>query len=318
MALLIAILAAAAAAAAVVTVSVLVGRRGPKVERRLAGYERHEVVPIEGEAGPQTAVVTQAMELTNRLADRAGLSARVAAALDRAELPVRPAELIFYVAVAAVMVFMLVSILLGSLVGVLVGAAVVAAPIFYVNRRQQARMKAFERQLPDTLSLLAGSMRAGFSFMQGLEAVAQEIAPPMRRELQRVFTEVRLGRPVEDALGEAAERMKSRDLAWAVMAVQIQREVGGNLAVLLDTVADTMKKREAMRREVRSLTAEGRLSAVVLAAVPFGLAILVSVFSPGYLNPLFTTAIGMVSVISGAGALVIGIFWLRKLVSIEV
>ena len=101
--------------------------------------------------------------------------------------------------------------------------------------------------------------------MQGLEAVAQEISDPMQKELQRVFTEVRLGRPVEDSLGDAADRMDSNDLRWTVMAIRIQREVGGNLAVLLDTVSDTMVKRERMRRELRALTAEGRLSAIVLS-----------------------------------------------------
>ena len=137
----------------------------------------------------------------------------------------------------------------------------------YLNYRKRQRLLRFERQLPDTLTLLASSLRAGFSLMQGLEAVASEIADPMRRELQRVFTEVRLGRSVEDALGDAAARMESRDLEWAVMAIRIQREVGGNLAELLDTVADTMVKRERVRRELRALTAEGRMSAIVLSII---------------------------------------------------
>jgi Flp pilus assembly protein TadB len=118
----------------------------------------------------------------------------------------------------------------------LILAAVAAViPIVMLHRRRKARLSDFQEQLPGTLSLLSGSMRAGFSFAQGLESVANEATQPTRRELQRVFTESRLGRPVEDALEESANRMTSVDLMWAVMAIRIQREVGGNLAELLDT-----------------------------------------------------------------------------------
>ena len=105
-----------------------------------------------------------------------------------------------------------------------------------LHRRRKKRLREFQVQLPDTLNLLSGSMRAGFSFAQGLESVANEATQPTRRELQRVFTESRLGRPIEDALEDSANRMSSIDLMWAVMAIRIQREVGGNLAELLDTV----------------------------------------------------------------------------------
>ena len=124
----------------------------------------------------------------------------------------------------------------------------------------RTRQLRFEQQLPDTLTLLASSLRAGFSLMQGLEAVAQEISDPMRKELQRVFTEVRLGRPVEDALGDAADRMDSNDLRWTVMAIRIQREVGGNLAVLLDTVS--RHDGEARARPPRAARAHRRRPAV--------------------------------------------------------
>ena len=161
----------------------------------------------------------------------------------------------------------------------------------------RSRQLRFEHQLPDTLTLLASSLRAGFSLMQGLEAVAQEISDPMQKELQRVFTEVRLGRPVEDALGDAADRMDSNDLRWTVMAIRIQREVGGNLAVLLDTVSDTMVKRERIRRELRALTAEGRLSAIVLSLVSPVLALAIWLIQPDYLKPLFHDFLGIIGLI---------------------
>ena len=126
------------------------------------------------------------------------------------------------------------------------------------------RRKQFLAQLPDMLQLLSGTLRAGYSLMQGVEAVSQEVGDPMGQELRRVVTEARLGRPLEEALDGVAERMDSPDFAWAVMAIRIQREVGGNLAELLMTVAETMTQRERLRRDVAALTAEGRISAIVL------------------------------------------------------
>jgi tight adherence protein B len=191
-------------------------------------------------------------------------------------------------------------------------------PYAFVSRKRASRLKKFEVQLPDTLNLLAGSMRAGFSFLQGLEAVADETQDPMRRELQRVFTEARLGRPIEDALDDMAIRMSSSDLAWAVMAIKIQREVGGNLAELLDTVAETMMQRERLRREVKALTAEGRFSAYILSAMPPGFFLMFYLLQPDYMGNLFGEPLGVIAVIFGSISTVVGWFWLRKIVTIEV
>ena len=156
------------------------------------------------------------------------------------------------------------ALLLAALVGVV--------PVVMLHRRRKGRLREFQEQLPGTLNLLSGSMRAGFSFAQGLESVANEASQPTRRELQRVFTESRLGRPIEDALEDSAQRMTSVDLMWAVMAIRIQREVGGNLAELLDTVADTMTQRERLRLEIKALTAEGRFSGWILGIFPVAFA----------------------------------------------
>jgi hypothetical protein len=149
------------------------------------------------------------------------------------------------------------------------------------------RRKQFETMLPDTLQLLASTLRAGYSLMQGVEAVSQEVSEPMGRELRRVVTEARLGRPLEESLDAVAERMGSNDFAWAVMAIRIQREVGGNLSELLVTVGDTMTERERLRRDVNALTAEGRVSAIVLGILPIGVGAFIAMGNPGYLDPLF-------------------------------
>jgi tight adherence protein B len=320
--LLIALLAAGAVAALVVSVAVVLARRQSQIERRLAGYERPPepgiVAPQQSVGMPTTAMVQQAVDVTERLAARTSLLSRVDLLLEQADIPVRAGEALFYVPTFAVLVFLLLSLLVNFWVGLVAAAAVVLGPYAYVAYRRDQRLSKFERQLPDTLTLLAGSMRAGFSFMQGLETVANETVNPMRRELQRVFTEVRLGRSVEDALGDVAVRMKSRDLEWAVMAVRIQREVGGNLAALLDTVADTMTKRERLRREIKSLTAEGRLSAIIVAAFPPILALFLWTTQREYIETLFDESIGVVAVIGAVVLTIVGFFWLRKIVDIEV
>src|SRR5215813_3527733 len=130
--------------------------------------------------------------------------------------------------------------------------------------------------------------------MQGVEAVSQEVDDPMGLELRRVVTEARLGRPLEESLEGTAERMDSPDFAWAVMAIRIQREVGGNLAELLLTVAETMTARERLRRDVRTLTAEGRLSAIVLGVLPIGLGAIMFVINPDYMGQLYKTTPGLI------------------------
>lgn len=267
----------------------------------------------------ETRLVQDAVGLTGRLAERAGLLERVDGALRRAEVPVRAAEAIFLCVAAAIGTFLLGAVLLHSApVGGAVAAVVAIVPVVLVQAKARKRLRTFEEQLPDTLKLIAGSLRAGFSLLQGLDAVTKESSEPTKKELGLVLAEARLGRAVEDALGDAAERMESRDLAWAVMAVRLQREVGGNLAELLDTVAETMAERDRLRREIRALTAEGRLSGVVLGIFPPAFGGVLYVIRPGYIDSLFSESLGIAAVIAAAGMAVVGFLWLRKIVAIEV
>jgi tight adherence protein B len=318
MIVLIVLVTAAAAAAMTGAIGVLLGRREAALERRLAGYEPMGEIAAAGDENKSLAPVQSAVDFTSRLAQRTGVLATVERALERGDVPMRAGELLFYSVAVTVMVFLGVTVVTGPLYGLIAGGLTAMLPVLYVSRKQRTRQTAFEHQLPDTLTLLSSSLRAGFSFMQGLEAVAQEIGAPMRRELQRVFTEVRLGRSPEDALGDAAERMGSNDLAWTVMAIKIQREVGGNLATLLDTVADTMQKRDRIRREIRALTAEGRLSAIILGLLPPVAGVLLFVVAPDYMKTLFDHGIGVAALIASAVLAAVGWFWLRKIIDIEV
>jgi tight adherence protein B len=191
-------------------------------------------------------------------------------------------------------------------------------PPAVLNFLAAQRIRKFTAQLPDTLQLLASSLRAGFSFLQGVEAVAEEVSDPMGAELRRVIVEARLGRQVEEALEECAGRMKSPDFDWAVMAVNIQREVGGNLADLLQTVSVTMIERERLRRDVKALTAEGRMSAIVLGCLPPGLGAVFYVTNPNYIKVLFTHLGGQIALGVAVFAMLVGFFWMKKVVDIKV
>ncbi len=173
-------------------------------------------------------------------------------------------------------------------------------------------------QLPDVLTIMASSLRAGHSFLQALDTVAREIPAPANVEFQRLVAEIRLGRPAEDALEALADRVGSADFRWAVLAVNIQREVGGNLAEILDNVSDTLRERATMRRQIQVLTAEGRLSAWVLAILPFGIGIYMFAVNPDYISLLFTTQIGLFMLGTAAVLMVLGILWMRKIVDIDV
>jgi tight adherence protein B len=325
MRLVIAVLMASAILALALALLLMSGDQRSGLEKRLTGFGLDE--PEDGPdplAAPrdqqlaETRFMQEMVGFTGRLADRVGLLNRVEDKLEQADLPLRPPEAIFFY-LAGVFV-----VLLGALLLLPLGAAIVFSlvasivPIGWLEFRRKRRVRRFETQLPDVLNLLAGSMRAGFSFSQGLEAVADEASEPSRRELQRVFAESRLGRPIEDALEESANRMHSVDLIWSVMAIRVQREVGGNLAELLDTVARTMTERERLKQEIFSLTAEGRLSAWILGVFPVAFAGVLFMVQPNYMRVLFESPIGMMAVVASAVLAGFGFVWLRKLMRVEV
>ena len=264
-------------------------------------------------------MLQRAVQLTSEFADRRGALERIENSLERANLPLRAGEALFVYLAGIVAAFLLASVLARNVVVGLIFAVFFAlVPAAYLNFRANRRRKQFHAQLPDTLQLLAGTLRAGYSLMQGVEAVAQEVAEPMRREITRVVTEARLGRPLEQSLDAVAERMDSNDFAWAVMAIRIQREVGGNLAELLLTVSETMVARERLRRDVNSLTAEGKISAIVLGILPLGLAGAMYVINPDYISLLWEETIGIAMLIGGVVLAGIGYVWMMRTIRIDI
>ncbi len=267
----------------------------------------------------ENSLVKRAVGLTSKMAERGELLVKVEHLLEQANLPLRPAEALFFYAAGVALLGVLAIAGAPSLpVGLIFAVLGAAAPIVVVRHLRKRRLKTFEAQLPDTLNLLSGSLRAGYSFLQGLEAVVQETSGPMARELRRVLAEARLGRPLEDALADVAIRMESTDFDWSVMAIRIQREVGGNLAELLQTVADTMVQRSRLRGEVKALTAEGRISGVIMGLLPVGLGLFMFTASPGYINDLFGSVMGWAMVIGSVVMAGAGFAWIQKIIKIEV
>jgi tight adherence protein B len=207
---------------------------------------------------------------------------------------------------------------LAGLLGIFIALVVACLiPPAALQAAVDRRAKLFASQLPDVLKLTASSLRAGFSLLQGLEAVTKQLREPSAGELQRVLAEARLGRPVEDALEDAAARIRNRDFSESVAAVRIQQEAGGNLAGLFDTLADTMVQRLRLRREVRSLTAEGRLSAYILGLLPIVLGIFIFSINRSYMKVLFQSDVGKALLVGGLLLQIVGFYWMYRTVDIE-
>ena len=206
----------------------------------------------------------------------------------------------------------------GFLLGLFFAIVAACAPYAAAVRSVARRRRAFDEQFPALLDLLAGSLESGASVAQALQLVVEEVDEPAASEFGRVLAATKMGVPLGEALTAAADRIGSTDLAWTVQAIVVQQRTGGRLADVLRIVAGTMRNRFELQRELHALTAEGRLSAYILGGLPFGLAALLLVINPHYLNPLFHDPIGYL-LVGGAGALMLVAFaWMSRIVKVEV
>jgi tight adherence protein B len=293
---------------------------GGRFAKRLQAYGRR-ARPSEVEKTP----FLQRIPLLNRFSQAAeeevrkrGLLSGVNAALEQANIPMTPGEAILGMFGLAAVGGVFIAIFNSPLSGLITFGVLLLVFVFLINWAGNRERKRFEKQLPDTLTLLSTSLRAGYSLLQAIEAVAQEAPDPTAREFSRAVAESRLGRSVPDALDGIVQRTQSKDFEWATMAIEIQREVGGNLAEVLQTVADTMLARNRLKGEIKALTAEGRISAIVLGSLPFALGIFLWFNNRSYLQPLLDETLGRVAIVAGLVLMGGGILWLRKIVNIEV
>jgi Flp pilus assembly protein TadB len=245
---------------------------------------------------------------------------KLAERLDLAGSSREPAEWVLLggcasVALAAVLTAVSGNILIGIVAGGLIGWRGMR---FALSFRIKRRRTGFSTQLPEVLQFVVGSLRSGFSLGQGLDAVVREDTQPVASEFSRALAAARVGVGLEDALDTVADRMDSADLRWTVIAIRIQREVGGNLAEVLGNTAETMRERASLYRHVRALSAEGRLSAYLLVGLPIGIGGWLFLTARSYVRSLYTTPVGIGMLVFFVVAIVVGSLWMRKLIKVEV
>ena len=297
-----------------------------EVEERIEKWIS-QAPPASPGAGPKSgkgddlavARRSRLMSRMDRLLARRGFAESLTIDLARADLALTAAE---YLALCAGLA--LAGFMIGYFVGrnpafsVLLGLVCAFAPQLYVSRRQANRLSAFNRQLPDVLERLVGSLRAGYGLSQAVEWVAKQMPNPAGGEFGRVVREMQLGRSLAQALDSMVRRLDSDDLALIVTAIQIQYEVGGSLADILETVAETIRERVRIQREIRVLTAQQRYSGYVLIALPIALAILLYIMNPEYEGRLFAPGPTLCIPIGAALMMLFGYLIMRRIIQIEV
>lgn len=298
------------------------------VASRLERYARSQGIDTtqsEERESPVLAGLTRVIEGQD-------LATRLSTEIARADLKLRPAEFLF-AWMASPFVFAFVGYVAGFILPglhhpvtlALLFAAGAYFPRWYIGFRQRKRLASFGRQLPDTITLLANSLRAGSSFLQGIELVTREARPPISEEFERVVREMSLGVALQPALGNLVRRVASEDLELMVTAINIQSQVGGNLATVLDSIAFTIRERVRIVGEIKTLTAMQRYSGYVITLLPVGLAGLLFLISPSYITAmlekppeLFGLPTGVIFFIIGGISMAIGYVFIRRIVEIKV
>ena len=318
----------AALAVLVISIGISMSAGGGALAGRLERYAAGRSEESGGSDAEGSAVVAG----LSRVIERQDLAARMSVDLARADLKMKPAEFIILWAIAPIL-FVAVAFIFGFIFpGFRHPAAlflffVLGAlfPRWYLKFRQRKRIKAFAQQLPDTITLLANSLRAGSSFLQGIELVTREARPPISEEFERVVREMQLGMALQPALNNLVRRVASEDLELMVTAIQIQSQVGGNLATVLDSIAYTIRERVRIQGEIQTLTAMQRYSGYVITALPVGLGLILFVISPNYITVMFESPpelfglpMGVVFFLVGLLSMGFGYMLIRRVVDIKV
>ena len=261
----------------------------------------------------------RATAMAETLVRRGNLEETFLDRLEAAGLNMRVAEFVLISLGSAFIPPLLVLVLTRNfLLSVLMVLLGTVGPFLWLAVLASRRQAKFDEQLPSTLQLLSGALQAGHSLQQAVDTVVHEAGDPIAAEFQRVLTEARLGRPLEEAFEAMAKRTRSIDFEWTVMAIRLQRQVGGNLAEVLSTVSQTIRDRYSLKRQIRALSAEGRLSSLILSILPVLLFAALLVFNPLFLRPLFTTRLGIMMMAGSVVLMIFGVFWLKKITEIKV
>jgi tight adherence protein B len=331
----LAVAAVAAAAIFLIAIGIATSGNGSGVSARLERYASARESGKTSEGGGGLAELLEksvALAQLNRVVEARDFGANLARDIARADLKLKPSEFLGLWAASIVgvpLLFVVFSLGLPALrapLALIIGAFIgFMLPRFWLARRKSGRLGAFNKQLPDTITLLANGLRAGSSFLQAVELVVRESRAPMSTEFNRVIREVNLGLPFEQAMENMVRRVRSEDLELMATAINIQHNVGGNLAEILDSIAYTIRERIRIKGEIRTLTAQQRLSGYVVGFLPIGLAGFLFVAAPNFMAPMFQKPpeafglpLGVVILLVGGIMMFIGFLFIRKIVDIEV
>jgi tight adherence protein B len=258
------------------------------------------------------------LRIVSGIASRRGFIELFESRLERAGMRIRASEFIaihLFVMVATGMIvyFFSKNLILTAVVIILLALA----PFLILNIKTSQRLSKFHEQLPDALQLISGSLKSGYSFNQALTMVVDESKPPLSEEFRRILSEIRMGIPEKEALENLSVRIKSEYFEWTVMAINVQREVGGNLAEVMETISTTIRERDRIMNKIKALTSEGKLSAIILIALPIVLGILLMIISREYISLLFSTKAGLLMLLVSGILMITGIIWILKIIQVK-
>ncbi len=333
------LLVAGIAALAILLIAVGIAMSGggsginARLERYASGKPDKPATTPSGEGGLGAALQSSAaLAQLNKVVEQRDFGANLAREIARADLRLKPSEYLMIWAgttFGVPVVMLLLSVVLptlGNPIVLVIGAAIgFFMPRFWLARRKSGRLNAFNKQLPDTITLIANALRAGSSFLQAIELVVRESRPPVATEFGRVIREVNLGLSFDTALENMVRRVRSDDLELMATAIAIQHTVGGTLAEILDSIAFTIRERVRIKGELRTLTAQQRLSGYVVGFLPIGLAGFLFIAAPQFMNPMFDNRVsvaglplGVIILALGGFSMFMGFMFIRRIVDIEV
>ena len=298
------------AAALLLGLAFTAGRESPLKDKKWA--------PSAEEAtGALSGAVNRAIIFADNALKKRDSNQGLASLLERAGSKLRPGEFIMLAASGATVAFAIGYLVSGWVPAIIAAVVVLAGSRVPLEVRAAKRQAAFADQLGDNLQLIASSVRAGYGLLHAIDAVAEEALPPTSDEFNRLVAEINLGRDTGEALAATAERIRSEDFKWVVEAMDVHREVGGDLSELLDRVAETIRDRAKLRRKVSALTAEGRISATILLILPFAIGAMITAINPEFMNEFVSTTIGKLMLGGGLVLMAIGTFWMRRVIRID-
>lgn len=264
-----------------------------------------------------SVIADSATALAEQTLNRGDRFKTLNAALERAGVALRPGEFLVLAGSGALAAAAIGFLLINEAVGLLFAGIVIGVAPLWLSSKTDKRSALFGEQLGDTLQLMSSSMRAGYGLLQAIDAVAEEALSPTAEEFQRIKIETHLGRDLDESLKAAAGRVDSEDFRWVAEAIEIHRQIGGDLAEILDAVNETIRDRNKIRRRIKSLSAEGRISGVILSLIPIVLVFVILIINPGYIGELTSNGLGQGLIVGGIVAWLIAVAWMRKIIRLQ-